>query len=233
MSLPALPETKRVRGRLHRIISTCYPPIDFFERHVPPALMGALWALEADTNPRLLQETGDLNLVREEDRVSGAGASIIMASFTYIGHASRFSSGTYGVYYASRKLETAIRETVHHREIIYQDATLPAENFSMRVWNNEIAKPLLDVRESEFDVLHDDDARPENHSAAHAFGVMAKDSDAWGIIYRSVRHDGGECVAALRPPAITPPTQGAHLVYVWDGSKITEVFERSEPIISF
>lgn len=233
MALPPVLVTVRVRGRHYRIVATRYPPINFFERHVPPALMGALWALEADTNPRLLQETGDLSLVRAEDRVSGPGASIVMAAFTHIGFASRFTDGSYGVYYAARSLETAIRETAHHRQIIAQDAQLGPDEFSMRVWMGQVRKSLHDVRGPEYSDLHDPAPRPEDHPVAQAFGKLLHARDSWGILYRSVRHTAGECIAAFRPPAVSLPTQGAHLVYVWDGECITYVYEKTEPILRF
>ena len=37
-----------------------------------------------------------------------------MGAFTHIGQSSRFTDGSYGVYYAARELETAIRETAYH-----------------------------------------------------------------------------------------------------------------------
>ena len=58
MSLPSPPPILRGRGKQCRIIATHYPPVDFFERHAPPELLGPLWALEARTNPRLREETG-------------------------------------------------------------------------------------------------------------------------------------------------------------------------------
>lgn len=229
---PPPPKT-RVRGNQYRIISTRYPTADFFERHVLPELMSALWELEAETNPRLLQETGDLNLVHMEDRVSGPGASVVMAAFTHIGRASRFSDGSYGVYYAGRALETAIRETVHHRAIIAGDAHLGPDEFSMRVWVGTVRKFLHDVRGAEYAELHDNAARPQDHPAAQAFGKTLRTKGAWGLVYRSVHHDGGQCIAALRPPAVSLPTQGPHLVYVWDGTRITHVYERLAPIVTF
>lgn len=233
MRPPPIPPLARPRGKQYRIISTRYPPIDFFEKHVPPELLGPLWELEAETNPRLMLEAGDIGLVAAEDRVSGPGASIVMAAFTHIDHKTRFSDGTFGVYYAGRVLETAIRETVHHRQIIASDAGLGPDEFSMRVWVGEIKKPLHDVRGSGYEVLHDPEPRPENHPIAQAFAKMLRSQDSWGILYRSVRHLGGQCIAALRPPAVSLPTHSAHLVYVWNGEKITHVYERSEPILSF
>ncbi len=207
--------------------------MDFFERHVPAELLGALWELEAQTNPRLMEQVGDLKLVTDADRVSGPGASIVMAAFTHVGRPSRFSDGSYGAFYAGRALETAIRESVHHRQLLAADAGLDPDEFSMRVWTGLVRRFLHDVRGPEYEELHDAEPRPENHPFAQAFGKMIRAEDSWGIVYRSVRHAGGQCIAALRPPAVSLPTQGAHLVYVWDGSRITHVYEKSEPIVTF
>ena len=103
----------------------------------------------------------------------------------------------------------------------------------MRVWIGETARPLHDVRPSQYDVLHDEAPDPRDHPVAQKFGRALRKEGSWGICYRSVRHDGGECIAALRPPAITLPVQGAHLVYVWDGLRITYVYKKSEPVIRF
>ena len=207
--------------------------MDFFERHVPAELLGALWELEAQTNPRLMEQVGDLKLVTDADRVSGPGASIVMAAFTHVSRPSRFSDGSYGAYYAGRALETAIRESVHHRQLLAADAGLDPEEFSMRVWTGLVRRFLHDIRGPEYEELHDAEPRPEKHPFAQAFGKMIRAEDSWGIVYRSVRHAGGQCIAALRPPAVSLPTQGAHLVYVWDGSRITHVYEKSEPIVTF
>ena len=229
----ATPPTARIRGDQYRIIATQHPPISIFEKHVPAAMLDALYALEAETNPRLLQEAGDLKLVMPDDRVSGPGASIVMASFTHIGRATRFSDGSYGVYYAGRKIETAVRETVHHRNIIAQDARLSPTEFSMRVWIGTVQKALHDIRGEGYEHLHDSAPRPEQHPEAQAFGKIMRQQESWGLLYRSVHHNGGECVAAFRPPAVSLPMQGRHLVYVWNGEKIAEVYERSETLYSF
>ncbi len=227
------PPTRRPDGKQYRIIATHYPPIDFFERHVPPELLDALWALEAQTNPRLQEEAGELHRVAPADRVTGPGASIVMAAFTHVGWPSRFTDGSYGVYYAGRSLETAIRETVHHRELIARDAHLSATEFSMRTWIGTVRKPLHDIRGKAWDALHDTAPDPADHPLAQAFGRGLRSEGAWGIWYRSVRHAGGECLAIFRPPAVSLPIQGPHLVYVWNGERITHVYEKSEPLIWF
>jgi len=43
-----------------------------------------------------------------------------------------------------------------------------------------------------------------------------------------VRHEGGECIAAFKPQAVSIPTAGAALAYVWDGERVNKVYEKSE-----
>src|SRR5688572_3602751 len=82
--------------KIFRVIPSKFPPINFFERVVPPEQMEAAWYLESLTNDRLRDETGDINLVPKADRVAGPGASVVMASFTHLGNSSRFSDGSFG-----------------------------------------------------------------------------------------------------------------------------------------
>jgi hypothetical protein len=106
-------ETTRLRWRqAWRVIASRYPPIALFERVSDnPAVWDVLIELEQATNPRVRDEAGEIALVPPERRVSGPNASWVMAPFTHINrNGSRFSDGSYGVYYAARSLQTAIRK---------------------------------------------------------------------------------------------------------------------------
>jgi hypothetical protein len=46
-----------------------------------------------------------------------------------------------------------------------------------------------------------------------------------GIVYDSVRHPGGECLALYKPRLIQNLRQGVHLRYVWDGERISRIYE--------
>jgi RES domain-containing protein len=118
-----------------RIIASRYPPIDLFERvSENPTIWEALIELEQATNPRVRNEVGEISLVPPERRVSGANASWVMAPFTHVDkNGSRFSDGTYGVYYAARALETAIRETGYHFARFAEDSEDPPRREDMRV----------------------------------------------------------------------------------------------------
>ena len=203
-----------------RIIPSVYPPINFFENLVDPSEMETLFEIESLTNERLLQETGNLFLVPPEDRVSGPGASVVMAAFTHIGNPTRFTDGSYGVYYASMTLETAIMETVYHRERFLAATQEDPCEITMRVYEGKILKPFNDIRASIYDSYH----HPHDYQRSQQFGKELREQQSWGLVYKSVRHPGGECVAAFRPPAVSIPVQRAHLRYVWDNKKIIDVF---------
>ena len=60
------------------------------------------------------------------------------------------------------------------------------------------------------------------------FGAARRAAGSSGLLYRSVRRDAGECIAAFRPRAVSRPVQGRHLRYVWDGQRIANVYALSE-----
>ena len=228
-----LPRRVSVPWKAHyRIIPTRYPPIDLFERlDMAEPRKRAVFAAQRRVNPRLRQTLGSLKAVRPGDVVSGPNASVVMASFTHLGYPSRFTDGTYGVYYAARSLETAIRETAFHAEREARLVGMTPQAFHQRVYIGTVQKSLYDVRDKAYNVLR----QPNDYAAPQAFArqLRSVDPDAWGLVYRSARHAEGHCIAAFRPPAISLPSTGPHLFYDWDGTRITQVFEQSDPLLTF
>ena len=208
----------------YRIVASKHPPINVFEDIVAPHQLSTAAFIESLTNDRLLDEKSEHAQVRDEDRMNAPGASIVMAAFTHIGRPSRFSDGSYGVYYAARSMETAVRETAFHRARFMAATAQPPGDVDMRAYVGRPLQPLLDVRAPRFADLHD----PDDYGASQAFARSCRERDAWGLVYRSVRHAGGECIAALRPQAVSIPVPGAALAYVWDGERISKVYEKSE-----
>ena len=207
--------------RQYRLIPSKYPPIALFEDCVDPAFLDELYAIEALTNDRLMEEAGLLTLVRPEDRLVGNGSSSVMAAFTHPSE-GRFTDGSFGAYYAADSLKTAFAETRYSRERFLRYTKEAPGEIDMRTYIGEICKPMLDVRGPEFNHLHD----PDDWSHGQQFARNASKNGDWGIVYRSVRQPGGECIAALRPPAISLPRQGPHYSYVWDGKNITNIIHK-------
>jgi hypothetical protein len=208
-----------------RIIPSRFPPIQLFERVTDPDDLEAIFAVESLTNLRLRDEVGDLRLVPPEDRVSGPGSSIIMAAFTHLNpEGSRFTDGTYGVFYAANKLDTAIAETIWHRERFMRATAEGRMELDMRVYLVDLAATLHDLRgrRDEYPFIYHND----NYAAGRHLAMTLRREGSNGIAYDSVRRQGGECVAVFRARLLSNCHQERHLCYVWDGQRIASVYEK-------
>lgn len=209
----------------YRIIPSRFPPVGLYDRVADPADLEAIFAVENLTNPRLRQEAGDISLVLPEDRVSGPGTTPIMAAFTHLNpEGSRFSDGTYGVYYACRSLNTAVAESRDHRERFLMRTKEGPIELDMRTYLADLKGDLHEIRgRKDLGAVYD----PNNYSASQALGRELKAVNSYGVVYDSVRDPEGECAGVLRPPVLSPCIQGPHFGYIWDGSKITTVYEKT------
>lgn len=220
-----IPVTATNWAPCYRIIPSRFPPIGLFEKVAHPDDLEAVFQIEAMTNDRLRDEVGELALVQPEDRVSGPGTTPIMAAFTHLNpEGSRFTEGSFGVFYAGFTLDTAIEETKHHRAKFLAATDEPAQEIDMRVYAVDLDADLHDIR-----ALADSHAHlydPDNYAHAQGLATELRDAGSDGIRYRSVRHPGGECAAAFRPRLLSNCRQERHLCYVWDGTAIETVYEK-------
>jgi hypothetical protein len=209
-----------------RVIASRYPPINLFERLTDDsAVWDALIGLEQLTNPRVRDEVGDIALVPPDERVSGPGASYVMAAFTHINpRGSRFSDGSFGVYYAAAALETAIAETVFHFAAFARDSADPPRSEDMRVLVGAVSAEFEDVAELAVEqqcALLD----PDSYVASQAYAKQVQAAGGNGVTYASVRHAGGKCIGAFRPRAVAIPHQERHLKYRWNGERVDRYFD--------
>lgn len=204
-----------------RIIRSAWPPIDLFEDIADPADWPLLIAAEQKTNPRLMATIGTLDLVPPGRRVSGPGASYLMAPFTHIStdRSSRFSDGRYGVLYIGDGFETALFETAHHHARFMAATTEPPG------WTSQFREIVLDVSGPLHDLRSGQDAvlSPNDYGAGQALGAQLRASGSEGVVYPSVRRSGGICVGLFYPDRASSPVQGRHLDYHWDGARIDMV----------
>lgn len=214
---------KEVHSNTYRLIPSHFPPIALFENLLDPTELDAAYALESLTNDRLQDQAGNIALVAPEDRVSGPGTTAIMAAFTHTGIPSRFTDGRFGIYYAGLNLETALAESRFSRARFLQATNEQPQMLTMRCYTCEVHTQLIDLRADP--QVHN----PDSFVYAQAIGRQLKAQNEMGILYQSVRYVGGECIAALRPKALTPPAiQAGHYQFYWDGDLITNVLAVSE-----
>jgi hypothetical protein len=224
--MPAdLPPLKRIRWtQAYRIVPSRFPPVGVFDRIADVADLDALFALEAMTNPRLRDELGALRLVPPAHRLSGPGSTPVMAAFTHLNpQGSRFSDGTWGVFYAAHSMVTAVEETVFHREQFLAATAEPACTIQMRCYRTAVDARLHDLRGG-WPAAQD----PRSYAASVSLARTLREAGSNGIVYASARHRGGECVAAFYPDVVAPCVQARHLIYRWDGTRIAQVLQVDE-----
>ena len=204
------------------MIPSKYPPIRLFEDLTnDPAEWELLADLESAVNPRVRQEVGQIDLVPREHRVA---STVVMAPFVHLNPmGSRFSDGSYGVYYAAEHLDTAIRETVYHLERRLRAGRAAPDDMDQRVYVGEIAGDFIDLTgnpEAAAPLMD-----PDDYGRSQPFGAEVRARGDDGIVFESVRHPGHRALAVFVPPRITPPMQERHLRYDWDGTGIERYFD--------
>ncbi|MEM5384224.1 RES family NAD+ phosphorylase [Paraburkholderia phymatum] len=210
----------------YRVIPTRFPAVNLFDRVASPEDFEALYALEAMTNDRVRTEIGDLDLVPRDERRFGPGYGPIMAALTHLNpQGSRFSDGTYGVFYCARSRETAIAETRYHSGHFLAATQEPPMRQQMRLYTVIAQGDVVDLRDmdsAEASVLS-----PNDYAPGQTLGRAIREAGAPGIVYPSVRDADGECLAAFRTMLLRDCHHAAYLEYNWNGSTVDMVFELS------
>ncbi|MBP9722140.1 MAG: RES family NAD+ phosphorylase [Gammaproteobacteria bacterium] len=228
LDIHKITQTNFNNQKCYRLIPSKFPPIYLFEDVADHDEFEALYNIQKITNPRLQEELGDISLISQQDRVYGImGASYIMAAFTHINPiGSRFSDGTFGIYYASENLKTAIQETSYHRQLFLWATNEPAQEIDMRCLGAYFSANLLNICDN--NLLNTELYSKNSYKFSQEFGIKTKIAQANGIYYHSVRSQPqqGKNFALLKPKIFKKCIQESHYGYIWDGTKITDIYEK-------
>ncbi|WP_036832266.1 RES family NAD+ phosphorylase [Photobacterium sanctipauli] len=210
-----------------RLIPSKYPPINLYEDVCDPEQLDAIFAIEAITNPRLSEETGDFSRIPVEERLVGIPhCSYVMAAFTHVNpDGARFNTADFGAYYAAPDINTAIKETVHHMERVMGYTKEPAQDIQMRCIDAWFTAELTDLRQQ--DALDSGLYHPTNYVQSQALACSLKQNKEDGVVYQSVRHQGHDCYALLKPNLVGKVCQSKHFTYKWNGASVNSVLEIS------
>lgn len=210
-----------------RVIPTRYPSENLMDRVTDPKDVAAVEKLDALTNTRLRLANGDLNVLPSGEIKRDPGNQYVSASFAYsMFNSSRFSDGTYGVYYGSDSLSTAVSETVFHREKFMRATKEGPMTLPMRALVATLNGHLHDIRRSKNKYPGVYSSTTYNHS--QQLGRTLWSQGSAGIIYGSVRRREGECVAVFKPSLLTHCRGERALLYEWNGRAVNKVYELRE-----
>jgi hypothetical protein len=206
----------------YRVVSSKYPMVSVYDRITDARNFQAILEVEALTNPRVREEAGDYRKIRPEDAVAGPGATPVMASFAYSGP-SRFTDGSYGVYYAAYEEETAIAESRYWTQVFLSATNEPSIDVDKRMYAARIRGSYDDLRtRSKRSRVYD----PVSYDYSQAYArKLYQENAVDGIVYNSVRRERGQCICAFRPRLVTDCRVAAYLQFRWDGSRIIGMAE--------
>jgi hypothetical protein len=176
-----------------------------------PDDLAALFELEGATNDRLLGEAGLLPSITVRELVFGLSYShIVNAAFTHprpLGN--RFNGPERGAWYAGLSRETSAIEVAYHKkkelqEIQWQEK----ETFTYVDF-------LADFRGKFHDVRNDPSFKncldPESYGASQQLARELLAAGSAGVVYDSVRHKTGTCIACFRPALVNNVRKGRSL----------------------
>jgi hypothetical protein len=135
--------------------------------------------------------------------------------------ASRFSDGSFGVWYGSDSIETSVHETAYHwLRGLLADAGFERERVvaERKVYRVACDAALLDFRSS-LDA-HPELLHPTDYRFCQSVGARIHREGHPGLLTRSVRHSVGENVAVFNPSVLSDPRQVATLTYRLEDDRI-------------
>jgi hypothetical protein len=187
-----------------RLIPTRVPSADLLARVADPSDYDLLNALESMTNRRI-QAYGHTN-------------PYVAAAFAYSvgGTPSRFNDGTWGTIYVALEPETALEEVCFWQARYLKGDRAEATRLDFRMLKGALEGLFLDVRQPRVSGLY----APDDYSASQRFARERRPLER-GLVYSSVREEGGTCVVGFRPETVRELRHHHQVVMGWDGAKLT------------
>lgn len=192
-------------------------------------LLSDLTELEGATNDRLLAESGRLPGISPLELVSGFRlAHIVNASFTHGNPAGRFNNEGRRAWYAGFETETAQKEVAFHKTVELNEIGWKAQEISPYI------DYLADFRHEFHDIRGDDeflaclDPDLNSYPISQTLGRNLLTSGSAGIVYPSVRHKDGVCVACFRPPLVLNVQEGPKVTFTFVNTELSSCVVENE-----
>jgi RES domain-containing protein len=215
------PKLSRVsQSRTIRLISNANHKPPVLERLAPTfGARSKLEALENVTSGRQEAQQMGIPGIAPEAMASGYGYNYVNAAFAYTRpKGNRFNPPEWGVWYCSFQVETSLEEVAYHLTRALKACGADFDNETRYIeLLADFEVELADLRNLHPvpDCLHDDVTI--GYPAGQTFAANLRESGLNGIVYPSVRHIGGTCLAAFWPGMIQNFQQGATWILKWTG----------------
>lgn len=196
----------------HRLIPAKYGRKSVLEALALPAeTIANLTELDAATNERKLAERGgNLGIGPGELLYGVPEAHIVNAAFTHAGLAGgRFNSARRGAWYASVALETSIHEVAYHKRRFLRDGRIHERlSFEYQDFLADFSGAFHFLDDAGQATCLQAEPVPACYGPSQALASTLLYAGAAGIVYPSVRHAEGTCIACFRPALVFHPRRG-------------------------
>ena len=180
-------------------------------------LLRDLFDLDNATNERLRAESGQLPGIGMDELVFGVpNFRIINAAFTYARpEGSRFNDGERGAWYCGFDAQTSLAEVIFHKTVEYAEIDRFDDSVSYQCLLADFRASFHDIRGiANYEPCLD----PASYMASQALAGELLDGGSMGVIYPSVRHAGGTCLACFRPALVGNVRKAQTYRLTWAGS---------------
>jgi RES domain-containing protein len=215
-----LPHVSRLlQDDTHRLIPSAYDDETVLNRLTTDSdQLTALFELEGATNERLQGEAGLLPGITVQELVFGLSYShIVNAAFTHASPlGSRFNGPERGAWYGGFSLETSGIEVAFHKSQELQEINWQEKETFLYV------DFLADFRGEFHDIRNDSHFAkcldPKSYAASQKLAQGLLENESAGIVYPSVRHSGGTCIACFRPALVNNVRKGGQVAVEFDNA---------------
>ena len=215
-----LPHVSRLlQDDTHRLIPSAYDDETVLNRLTTDSdELTALFELEGATNERLQGEAGLLPGITVQELVFGLSYShIVNAAFTHASPlGSRFNGPERGAWYGGFSLETSGIEVAFHKSQELQEINWQEKETFLYV------DFLADFRGEFHDIRNDSHFAkcldPKSYAASQKLAQGLLENESAGIVYPSVRHSGGTCIACFRPALVNNVRKGGQVAVEFDNA---------------
>ena len=182
-----------------------------------PEVLRDLFELDNATNERLRGEYGGLPGIGVDELVFGVpNFRIINAAYTYPRpEGSRFNDGERGAWYCAFEAETSLAEITFHKTVEYQEIDRFDDSVTYQALLADFTSTFHDIRAIE---AFADCLDPASYIESQKLAAELLDAGSMGVIYPSVRHAGGTCLACFRPALVGNVRKGQVYRLTWAGS---------------
>lgn len=188
------------------------------------AHLADIFDLDNATNDRLIAENNLLPGIGIDELVFGVPYfRIVNAAFCHAHpQGSRFNGPDRGTWYAAFVVETSQAEIAYHKSIELAEVDWFEEEVTYDDYLADFSAQFHDIRGAESPEVEACLA-PDSYLASQDLAQRLFDEGSLGLVYPSVRHARGTCIACFRPALVMNVRKGPTYRFVWNGRGAPEI----------